>query len=320
MQIKTTFLLALLTLATTLRIAAQTTANFENISVPLAGFLNNAAPSNAFESGNVSLFNLYNAGFDFWDGWAISQITNNTTPGYGNQYSAIPGKGYNNSATYAVGYSFVGNYIQLDGAAMGGVVNGLYVTNSTYAYYSILEGDAFAKKFGGVTGNDPDFFKLTIKKHKNGQLAADSVDFYLADYRFANNASDYVVKTWTYVDLRSLGNVDSLAFFLSSSDNGTFGMNTPAYFCVDHITTADEVSGTNEALAAASFGIYPNPATTAFTVAAKNEGLAIVRDALGRVIATQQIQAGTQTIPCGDWGSGMYTVQLGNAVQRVVVR
>jgi hypothetical protein len=26
----------------------------------------------------------------------------------------------------------------------------------------MLNGDSFAKKFGGASGNDPDFFKLTI--------------------------------------------------------------------------------------------------------------------------------------------------------------
>ncbi|MEZ4953573.1 MAG: DUF4465 domain-containing protein [Saprospiraceae bacterium] len=32
-----------------------------------------------------------------------------------------------------------------------------------------------------------------------------------------------------------LGHVDSL-FTLSSSDAGVFGMNTPAYFCLDNLT------------------------------------------------------------------------------------
>jgi hypothetical protein len=320
MQIKTTFLLALLTAFSLGTTIAQTTADLENLSVPAAGFLNNAAPNDAFQSGNVSLHNFYDAGFDFWDGWAISKVTDNTTPGFNNQYSAIAGKGYSNSANYAVGYAFSGNYIRLDGAAAGGVVNGLYVTNSTYAYYSMLEGDAFAKKFGGVTGNDPDFFKLTIKKYLNGQLSTDSVDFFLADYRFANNASDYLVKTWTYVDLRSLGNVDSLAFFLSSSDNGTFGMNTPAYFCLDHITTADAVTGTDFPTTGPSFAVFPNPASTAFSLMADTEGTVVVRDAIGRVVAQLQVFPGNNNIPCGTWARGVYFVQMGGIVRRIVVK
>jgi hypothetical protein len=62
------------------------------------------------------------------------------------------------------------------------------------------------------------------------------VHFYLADYRFEDNAEDYIVKTWEWFDLSSLGRADSLMCTLGSSDTGMFGMNTPAYFCVDNLT------------------------------------------------------------------------------------
>ena len=66
-------------------------------------------------------------------------------------------------------------------------------------------------------------------------LGTDSVDFYLADYRFADNSEDYIVKDWTFVSLEALGDVDSLLFSLTSTDNDSmFGMNTPAYFCMDN--------------------------------------------------------------------------------------
>jgi len=136
--------------------------------------------------------------------------------------------------------------MNLSGSAVGGVVQGLYLTNSTYAYLSMLEGDGFAKKFGGASGNDPDFFKVTIRKYLNGELGTDSVEFYLADFRFANNSQDYIVNDWTYVDLTPLGNVDYLEFSLASSDIGTFGINTPTYFCVDNVTTSDLPSATQE--------------------------------------------------------------------------
>jgi len=64
----------------------------------------------------------------------------------------------------------------------------------------------------------------------------DSVNFYLADYRFADNDSDYIVNSWKYVDLSTLGGVDTYEFDLSSSDTGAFGMNTPAYFCMDQFS------------------------------------------------------------------------------------
>ena len=102
------------------------------------------------------------------------------------------------------------------------------------------DGDAFAKKFGGVSGTDPDWFRLTVLGWYNGALKQQSVDFFLADFRSANSAEDYIVKDWRWVDLQSLGNVDSLEFHLSSTDTaGGFGMNNPAYFAIDNFITSD---------------------------------------------------------------------------------
>ena len=56
-------------------------------------------------------------------------------------------------------------------------------------------------------------------------------DFYLAQN------GEYVVG-WTYVDLSELGEIDGLTFEMSSSDTGTYGMNTPAYFAMDNFGAA----------------------------------------------------------------------------------
>jgi hypothetical protein len=132
--------------------------------------------------------------------------------------------------------------VHLTGAAAGEKVLGFYVTNSTYAYLSMKNGDQFAKKFGGPTGTDPDWFRLTVKAWYNGALSIDFVDVYLADFRSADSTQDYILKTWKYVSLKKLGNVDSLTFALNSSDVGSFGMNTPAYFCLDDLITSDGIT------------------------------------------------------------------------------
>jgi len=116
-------------------------------------------------------------------------------------------------------------------------VSGTYVTNTTYAYWSINDGDAFSKKFGGEDGNDPDWFKLTITGKDAGDKATGTVAFYLADYRFEDTSRDYIVDQWTWVDLSPLGEIAGLEFVLSSSDEGDWGMNTPAYFALDHLNT-----------------------------------------------------------------------------------
>ena len=103
---------------------------------------------------------------------------------------------------------------------------------STYAALSMRDGDAFAKKFGGPTGNDPDFFRVTVRGFDALGTLTGSVEFFLADYRFTNNAQDYIVSQWTTLSLTPLGNAAKLTFALDSTDNGPFGMNTPAYFAL----------------------------------------------------------------------------------------
>lgn len=292
---------------------AQTVANFENFNLPPNTFINNAGAAGAFTSAHVELPNNYNAQWMSWDGWAISNRTDSTTPGFLNESSAAAGKGANGSATYAVSYVFGTSIMRLTGAAAGGKVLGLYVTNNTYAYFSMKDGDAFAKKFGGITGNDPDFFLLTVKKYLNGQLGTDSVNFYLADYRFANNAQDYIVKDWAWLDLSSLGNVDSLQFTLSSSDVGAFGMNTPAYFCVDDVTTEDVLSQDDVVLDTLSLDVFPNPASDFLNVRlAEDTDNAILQifDLQGKVVSEKTISGLQPRLDTRSLSAGAYFIRV----------
>lgn len=212
-----------------------------NVSVPTGGYLNGSGKSveGFFESGNVQFPNMYSTAYGgYWvSGWAYSSIQNDTVAGYTDLYASYAASGNNNSSNYAVGQA--GSVLR---NINGDTVSGLYATNGTYAALSMKNGDGFAKKFGGTTGDDADYFVLTVKAWKSGTLKSDSVNFYLADYRDANNSNDYIVKDWTFVDLQSLGAVDSLLFELSSSDNGAWGMNTPAFFCVDDVVRNNDTA------------------------------------------------------------------------------
>lgn len=167
-----------------------------------------------------------------WSGWTYSNRTDTLTPGFGNQFSAFAGSGAEGSANYAIA-TFGDPTVELP---VPGSVAGAYFTNTTYAAQSMLQGDAFAKKFGGASGDDPDYFRLTIEGESPGGATTGSVTFFLADYRFAGQSSDYIVRDWTFVDLSSLGQVKRLRFALDSSDVGSFGMNTPAYFAMDSLS------------------------------------------------------------------------------------
>ncbi len=295
-------------------LSAQTTADFENLNVQVGNFNNDAGDGHSFSSGNVELPNFYDPAFASWSGWAISATTDVTTPGYLNQYSAIAGGGANGSSTYAVAYVYGSEVMNLSDDAVGSVVQGIYLTNSTYAYLSMLEGDAFAKKFGGENGNDPDFFKVTIRKYLNGQQGTDSVEFYLADFRFTDNSQDYIVNEWTYVDLTSLGNADYLEFSLASSDVGVFGINTPTYFCMDDVTTTDLSSSNSIVSSSALLSAWPNPAADFLSInwEGKTSTTVWFSNIYGQTVAQKTIQPGQNKIDISGLAPGMFTLQFAN--------
>lgn len=289
---------------------AQTVADFENFNLPPGSFLNDAGSvGGAFTSGDISLPNTYFPQFFSWSGWAISNTTDTETPGPANESSSIAGSGAEGSATYSVSYQFGSSIMRLHHPS---TVSGLYVTNTTYAYRSMLDGDAFSKKFGGVTGNDPDFFLLTIKKFSNGVLSGDSVNFYLADFRFSDNTQDYIVDEWTWLDLSGLGSADSLHFALSSSDVGAFGMNTPAYFAVDNVTTTEVVS-VNDLQMNLAIDVFPNPVANVLTVNLPQENAAAwiqILDRQGKTVAEKKTASAQERFDVQALPAGSYFVRV----------
>lgn len=246
----------LLSLLFTSILTGQSIIDFEEYDLSPETFLDGSDGSGGFSSGGIFLPNIYDTSYFFWSGWSISNTTDVETQGFTNQYSAIAGSGAESSSNYATTFVSGESIIRLDDNSKK--ITGISVSNGTYPFFSMQEGDAFAKKFGGETGDDPDFFLLTIKKYLDGSLSQDSVDFYLADYRFEDNTEDYILSDWAFIDLSSLGEMDSLSLTLSSSDVGAFGMNTPAYFCIDNVVV-DNVS-TNQSIVTEALSVFPNPA------------------------------------------------------------
>ena len=254
-----------------LQVHAQT-SDFENINLPApppGGVWNGSDFSGGFSSGGMYFKNSYDSSFGgYWaSGFACSSISDSVTTGFTNLYAARTGTGFNGSQNYAVAQQNAMAY--QNNQLIDVVFNGFYVTNGTYAYYSMRDGDAFARKFGDTTGTNsglpqgsyPDFFKLTIRGYLNGILNNDSVEFYLADYRFSDDNLDYIVDTWQWVDCNNIGVFDSVVFKLSSSDNGMFGMNTPAFFCIDNLEIQPTVGVKSAKFDHMNSLFYPNPAS-----------------------------------------------------------
>ncbi|WZP00682.1 DUF4465 domain-containing protein [Isosphaeraceae bacterium EP7] len=248
----------------------------------------------SFQSGGASFGNAYDTTYGSWNGFAYSNVNDTTTPGFTNQFAAVTGTGHTPVApgqvdNYGVAFGYrdiaasssgnaafdPSNAGQLRGLPTIGLpagqgLAGLYVTNTTYAAKSMLNGDGFAKKFGGDSGNDADFFRLSAYGiDANGNALAAHVDFDLADFRFADNSMDYIVDDWRFMDLSALAGAVSVSFNLSSSDVGSYGMNTPAYFAFDDLVFRSSVA-------------VPEPATLVMSAIA---GLAIAPLALRRKAA-----------------------------------
>ena len=292
---------------------AQTVSTFEGLSLahPDTFYVNYSASMSdvGFNDGLAHFPCYYDTSYGgFWNsGFAYSNMTDSTTSGFLNQYSARPGHGYDTSHKYAVAYG-AQNSIKLIGAAAGNPVYGCYITNSTYAANSMRDGDPFARKF-----HNGDWFKLTVHGYLSGVQNPDSVTFYLADYLFPDSTMNYIVTNWRWINLMPLGHVDSLHFSLSSSDNGFYGMNTPAYFCIDNFTTAESTTlSTSFSPAFSAARAYPNPAAGELFVDLFDQSLtqAIVLDMGGRVIENYDITSMRLSINTAPLPSGTYILRL----------
>ncbi len=186
------------------------------------------AEMNDFRSG-YAVFNNYHeidedSGFEYWHSFAYSNRTDTSLTGMAGQYTAVPGEGAMGTSVYGVVHwsSFSGVYptIIFDSET---VVNGAYFTNNMYAYDSMTEGDDFTDPF-----DEDDWLEVTVTGLDAQGNETGSVSFYLAE-------NGFIQDQWKWVNLDELNAVKSLKFSMASSDTGEWGMNTPAYFCIDGI-------------------------------------------------------------------------------------
>ena len=211
---------------------AQAPATFEDVPLGSGGIWQPPVGENEMSSGGW-LFTNFNE-YGYWGGFTASNRTDLNQTGLNAQYTAVPGVGYDGSSQYAVAYTYGMETEVYAADGQPHTVTGCYITNNLWAYQDIFEGSMGQTPFGGLTGDDPDWFKLTATgKNASGQTIGE-LDFYLADYRFANNEEDYVVETWEWFDLSPLGSVASISFSLSSTKSNYGGMITPAYFCMEN--------------------------------------------------------------------------------------
>lgn len=290
--------------------------DFDTLTLPTGqNYWNGSDSSGGFTDGTAFFNNSYNGSWNTWSGFAYSAETDNTTAGYANQYSAFSGNGANGSTQYGVWYgSGIITFANTQ------VVDSIKVSNGTYAAISMRDGDSFAKKFGSIYAadgttvdgtNGEDWFLLTIYGINENDDTVGTVEFYLADYRFSDSIQDYIVDTWRNVNLSSLGVIKKIAFGLTSSDVGQYGMNTPGYFVIDNIAAHTSVAAVAE-IDAMSVQIYPNPTSELLHFVFENNQAKniVVMNAAGAVVKQMNTQKQLLSIPVQNWDKGMYFVKV----------
>ena len=215
------------------------TATFEDNYLPEESYFSGDNDDDVFYSGSYA-FHVADYG-GWWYGFGMSNQTSTAYSGLDDQFHSAVGSGNKGSATYCVAYPS-GTSIDVTNNLDGEQLKGMYITNSSYAYTSMANGDGFAKKFG-----KGDWFKLTITGYDASKAVTGTVETYLADLRSENEAEHFILNEWQWVDLSPLGTVQSVQFVLSSSDVGQWGMNTPGYVCVDDFNSPnpDTTTGVN---------------------------------------------------------------------------
>ena len=266
----------------------------------------------------------------YWDGFTVSSsktfecdtACSSSCTNFHNQFVAMPknGEGGYRTDYYAVAYDGY-NSIYFPERHCNITLNqddsicGLYLTLNAYTYKSIKCGDDFADAF-----EYGDYYYVTIKGYLNGTLT-DTVVYYLADYR---NSTSYVVDDWKWVNLQSLGTVDSLAFELTTSDTGEYGPNTPMYFCMDEIQvgcqSCESTDNSHDTFSTPGYPslksstqdltikVSPNPVSSVLTVQTETGSNISIVNKEGSVAKKLKATASSIDVPVSDLYPGMYII------------
>jgi hypothetical protein len=310
--------------------AQVTVTDFESFTLsPNSAY--SPTTSASFQTPSASFQYVYNSNFQLWaGGFAYTNINDSVTGNFSNLYGVRVLRGYTNSAIYVVGQD---RAVIKTTAVPQTTVAGFYITNTTYAYKSMAKGDAFARKFGDTTGTRsgttipqgsyPDYFKVIVKGYKNGAMKNDSVTAMLADFTFTNNSLDYILSSWKFVNTASIGEVDSIQFFMRSSDMSFGFINTPTFFAIDNFATGKiNFTGTEkyneDELAAA---IYPNPFQSWLTIKLHSffdtpAAMKLI-DLDGNIIITTSLIRTETTFNLDDLSSGIYILEISSGDKKI---
>jgi hypothetical protein len=212
-------------------IVAQNVIDFEELSLEPESSWNGSDLNGSFTSKYFTFYNVFDPDWSYWEGFAYTNETDNTTYDWENMYSSAAGGGALGSDNYAVIYNggfYDAAGISIDRNTAPEIISGMYLSLNTYASLYMDDFDYY------VDGQH--WFKVIITAINYDLDFAPQKEIILADYRF-NSLQGYKFDEWQYIDLTWIGEADSLYFEFQSSDIGDWGINTPTYFCLDEINS-----------------------------------------------------------------------------------
>lgn len=321
---KTTILFAILFTSICLNAQTKMTETFESLTAVIDSgqVLNGKNNLKKFESNIVYQFGWDTSYGGYWaKNWAASRVIYNkeepsdfskhlyaAKPGYGcESVDYDQTNGVNSKKVFLVGQNNSGFSLPM-GINNSYQVSQLRISNSTYSYNSMKFGDFVGKKF---SAKDKDSFVLIISGY-NSAVKKFSKRVYLADFRFADTTKNFLLDTWQIVTFNENEIADSLSFTLESSDNGQYGMNTPAFFVLDNVTIMEHNANIKH-IAATSVRAFPNPASQfiRFDIPQKNTDIAIAQSN-GQICKKLQLTENTMEVNIQDLAAGLYFVQMKN--------
>ena len=259
-------------------------ATFEDLYLPEEGFENGKnLQLGSFVSGSFKFDNFYSPEYGgYWGNYGYANMTSTDFNGYIlGQWKNAVGGGANGSENYMVAYPsawYGSNVITVMNNPDGEVISGCYITNDAWVVDNIIKGDGMSDDDAQPFG-EGDYFKITITAD-NGN----SIDFYLADYRSAEESERYYIKDWTWLDLTELGTVKTLSFTFDGTKKNSYGMTTSTYFCIDNLggeaPVPDAVKGVEHTVHTVAEGIYDVSGRKTETL---KSGINIVRQSDGTV-------------------------------------
>lgn len=209
--------------------------DFEELVLEEDSFWNGSDGSGGFASGNAFFPNDYykDEQYEFWNGFAYTNITDTETGNFTNQYAAVTGSGAGGSDNYAVFYQYLNDTITFN---IPEKITNISVCNTTWAYTVMKEGDDWGTpKMGGEDGKSPDYFTLVINGFNKAGEKTGIARIYLADFDPERVVKGYISNMWTDIDLSGFGYVSKLSFGFESNIKNEFGILIPAYVCIDNI-------------------------------------------------------------------------------------